>query len=432
MATPAQSSFETLLQSDQSSLRILELTNGDAELAIKLIILDSLRSSMKLWEIFLRRLTTSYPLPRASSIGLTEYERDLTCAIEFSSLVRDLCSCTSFLTSSIALEHFTEKSHNSRRWDHLLLELRTSEAVLQNSAQQLLDVARPRFDMAVADSNVSQTISVKRLTIIAAIFLPMGLASSLLSMTESVPKVGELWFDWLGLWLSMGFIVALVYSLWKWMGYLITRPLTGTLISELLESIQTFFFPWLIPFSCIIVVSFWIGMLDRLQTVPEALKWGFVAFAGLVALRLLWFILYHIFEILLYGLQKWRGKRRIHYLLMGCEYFFHLMRLGGTPGDVFVFVTFLFYPSLLPYSVEPSVLSISLPEGLHELVERILKAAARSKCTKRFVQAESIFFRQVIEQADQTQYREAKEVVQRIRSIATTDNQVQELLAGVI
>jgi hypothetical protein len=176
--------------------------------------------------------------------------------------------------------------------------------------------------MVVADSNANQANSVKRLTIIAAIFLPLSLASSLLAMTESVQKVGELWFDWMGLWLTMGFIVALVYSLWKWIDHLMAQPITGTIISELLEGSRNFISPWLVPFFCVIVVSFWICMLEGLQTVPEALKWGFVAFAGLVALRLLWFTLYHIYEILSYGFQKWRSKRRIHYLLMGCEFYF--------------------------------------------------------------------------------------------------------------
>ena len=297
MVTPAQSSFETLLQSDQSSIRLLELIEGDAELAIKFIILDSCRASMELWEDFLRRLTTSITLPNPRSIGLLEYEKDLAHAIEFSSLVRDLCSCVSFLCSSITLDHFQEKSKDLRRWDHLLLKIRTLEAVLQNSVQQLLDIAKPKFDMAVANSTASQATSLERLTIIAVIFLPLSLASSLLAMTESVQDIGERWFGWLGLWLTMGFVVALVYSLWKSIDHLLARPLAGNMISELLKTLNNFFFPLLVPFFCVIVISFWIGMFDGLQIVPKTLKWGFVAFAGLVALRLLWYILRSIFKV---------------------------------------------------------------------------------------------------------------------------------------
>ena len=297
MVTPAQSSFETLLRSDQSSLRLLELSEGDAELAIKFIILDSCRASMELWEGFLRKLTTSMTMPNPRSNGLLEYEKDLAHAIEFSSLVRDLGSCISFLTSSIALDHFTDKSRDLRRWDHLLLELRTLEAVLQNSVQQLLDIVKPKFDMAVANSTASQATSLERLTIIAVIFLPLSLASSLLAMTESVQDMGERWFDWLGLWLTMGFVVALVYSLWKSIDHLLARPLVGYMISELLKAVNNFFFPLLVPLFCVIVISFWTGMFDGLQTVPKTLKWGFVAFAGLVALRLLWYILRSTFKI---------------------------------------------------------------------------------------------------------------------------------------
>ena len=425
MVTPAQSSFETLLRSNRSSLRLLGLIEGDAELAIKLILLDSFRTSMESWENFLRTLTASRALPHSDSLGLTNYEKDLAYANEFSSLVRDLCSCVSFLTSSIALDYFTEKSKDLRWWDHLLLELRTSEAVLQNSVQQLLDIARPKFDMAVADSSASQATGLKRLTVIAVVFLPLSLASSLLTMTESVQKIGEHWFDWLGLWLTMGFVVALVYSLWKWIDRLVARPLAGVITWELLEDLQNLFFLWFVPLFCVIVVSFWIGMLDDLQTVPEALKWGFVAFAGLVASRLLWVILRDTYKASSYGLRKVRGKRRIHYFFMGCEFYFRLKRLGGTFGDMIYFYSTFVSPDAVK-SLEISELK------LQGLVERVLKAAARCKHMKRFMRAERAFFRQIIIEAEQREDQRVKEMVQEIRDFAAIDSQVQELLAGII
>ena len=428
MVTPAQSSFETLLLSGQSSLRFLELVEDNAELAIKLTILDFLRTSMESWENFLRRLTTSIALPNPNSTGLIGYEKDLAHAIEFSSLVRDLCSCVSFLTSSITLDHFSEKSKFSRGWEHLLLELRTSEAVLQSSVQQLLDIARPKFDMAVADSTSSQATSLKRLTIIAVVFLPLSLASSLLAMTQSVQKIGELWFDWLGLWLTMGLVVALVYSVWKSIDHLIERPLAGRIVSESLEAVQRYFFPWLIPFSCVIVASFWIGIMDSFQTVPEALKWGFVAVTGLMILRLLWYISDYLLATFSSRIQNSGGKRLINHLLMNCEIYFNLKRLGGTYKDMSTFLDLfnaLYAPDTIDY------LDFSGVEW-HGLVERILKAAARSKRTKHNIQAENSDFRRIIDAAVQIQNQRVQEVVQEIRSITATDNQVRELLAGII
>lgn len=431
MVTPAQSSFETLLQSDQSSLRFLDLVKGNAELAIKLIILDSLRASMELWENFLRKLTTSTALPNPHAIGLIGYEKDMAHAIEFSSVVRDLCSCVSFLTSSITLDYFAEQSKYSRVWKHLLLEIRTSEDVLRNSVKRLLDIARPRFKMAVADSTASQAPSLRRLNIIAIIFLPMSLASSLLSMKVSVRGISEHWFDWLGLWMTMGFLVGLVYSLWKSIDYLKARPIAGRVISQFLKAVQNFCFPWLIPFCCVIIVSFWIGILDSLHTVPETLKWGFVALAGLVALRVLWYILLYLVKFLSYGLHKSHGKRRIWYLLMGCEIYINLTRVGGKFGDMVVFVR-LISPFIELGTVEP----LALPgDVLYGLVERILKALAMSKLAKRFIQDERALFRQIVEEADRMQDERAGEMVEmvnEIRSIAATNNQVQELLAGIM
>ena len=322
---------------------------------------------MELWETFLQRLTTSRALPNPNPIGLIEYEKDLAFVLEFSSVVRDLCSCVSYLTSSIALDLSAEEAECPGEWDHLLLELQTSEAVLQNSVQQLLDVARPKFDMAVADSTASQATSLKRLTVIAVIFLPLSLASTLLAMTESVQTIGEHWFDWLGLWLTMGFVVALVYLLWKSIDHLIARPVVGEMALESLEDVRNFFFPWPIPIFCVIIVSVWIGMFHSLYTVAETLKWGFVAVASLVAMRLLLPILPCIFSIFRYGLHKSRGKRRLYYLLIGREIYLNLKRRKGTTGfngttglkgaigDMFIFVR------LIVSIAVPDVMSLTLP-----------------------------------------------------------------------
>ena len=51
---------------------------------------------------------------------------------------------------------------------------------------------------------------------------------------------------------------------------------------------------------------------------------------------------------------------------------------------------------------------------------------------KRFIRAESAVFRQIIEEAEQREDQRVKEMVQEIRNFATIDNQVQELLAGII
>ena len=284
--------------------------------------------------------------------------------------------------------------------------------------------------MAIADSTASQATSLKRLTIIAIVFQPLSLASLFLAMTQSVQEIGELWFDWLGLWLTMGFVVALVYSVWKSKDHLIARPIAGELISEPLQAVKNFVFPWPIPFFCIIVVSFWIGRLDSLHKVPEALKWGFVALASLVVSRLLWYILPYIFLLLWIGLRKSHGKRPIYYLLMGCEICLNLKRFGGTIWDMITFIQVLIcffgLPDFIGDMYWPRIVE------LHGLVEKILKAAARSKRTKRFIQDDMAFLRQIVEKADQMEDRKVREMLQEIRSIAATDNQVQELLAGII
>lgn len=57
-----------------------------------------------------------------------------------------------------------------------------------------------------------QADSVKRLTLLAAIFLPLSLASSLLSMGSRAKELGLLWYDYIGLCAVLFFVVITVYQ----------------------------------------------------------------------------------------------------------------------------------------------------------------------------------------------------------------------------
>ena len=422
MVTPAQSSFETLLRSDQSSLALLRSANKNREFLVKLTILDLLRSSMPLWESFLAELTTSYHLPIIKP--LAGYEEDLTHAIKFSAQIRDLSSCLSFLMSSIKY-HIGEDSPVAPQWDRLSLELRTSDEVLRNLVQRLDDIVRPKFDFAIANSNESQSISVKRLTIIAAIFLPLSLASTLMAMTSSVSKLGELWFEWVGLWLAIGFILATSILFWKGVDFLKARPLTGPVLNGFLEGLLSFLLPWLLLVFGIIVASVLVGIFDSLQRVRDSFKYGVIALAALIAIRV---IIYCTFKIASFSLGKWHERRRVSLLLTCCTFYYYLLKAGGTIGDIYL-VYGLLIPPYQDIITNDKDLRVSDIRGS---VGRVLRAAARDKRTKKWIQGEREFLRELLEHAELVEDPRPKEVARKIRDIAAKDDQIREFLDGII
>ncbi|KAK7425563.1 hypothetical protein QQZ08_008004 [Neonectria magnoliae] len=66
-------------------------------------------------------------------------------------------------------------------------------------------------NISSARTDEMQAESVKRLTLLAAIFLPISLASSLLSMSVRATDLGDLWYDYFGLASISMFLVALIY-----------------------------------------------------------------------------------------------------------------------------------------------------------------------------------------------------------------------------
>jgi len=429
MATAVQSCFETLLCSDRSSLSLLQSSSGDTELTIKLTILDLLRSSMSLWDEFLRWLLSVTSLQSRASLAVSE--TSLAQAMEFSALVHDLVSCVSFLTTSISKNHVNLNPKFSMSWDRLSLELQTRKDVLQNLAQRLLDLVRPNFDFVIANLNQSQSASTKRLTIVASIFLPLSLASSLLAMTTPAAEIGRLWYDWVGLWLAIGFVATAGYLLWKWADLLISQPvnihrLFIPVILGLFGELGSFLFPWIVLLFAVFLTSYLVGMFDSLQSAPDALKYGSVAFAALIALRLILLFAHVVLNIVRFGCRKWRGRRIVFFTVLYVEFYFCLRCVGGSFEDL---ANVLVHFCLPFYSLAVGDMPHS---GIGDSVERVLRAAVKSRWTKQLIRDERESLRVGMEQANNMQDPALQEVVQKIREMAATDGQIQDLLEGIV
>ena len=159
-----------------------------------------------------------------------------------------------------------------------------------------------------------QAQSVKRLTLLAAIFLPLSLASGLLSIGTRTADLGLIRYDYLRISTLLMFLVFIVYQLMRVSDYIQAAQATTT--AKYLDQIKKrlppriwkkasqlvkFLFKgriqaveWVIvqhilhySFAILFVASFWVGMFKDIGLGLKILGYGTAAWAGSLILLLL-------------------------------------------------------------------------------------------------------------------------------------------------
>jgi hypothetical protein len=154
-----------------------------------------------------------------------------------------------------------------------------------------------------ARSEQAQTESVKRLTILAAIFLPLSLSSSLLSMSSKITELGVLWYDYFAISVSMALLMVVAYAGmrgWQadasqrhhrlplptdsfvmrvnkhfhlFLGYLYDI-LLGHIYEQGLLTLLSYFF------GLAVVASFWVGVVQEMSLGLKILGYATAGFAA--------------------------------------------------------------------------------------------------------------------------------------------------------
>ncbi|KAF5003033.1 hypothetical protein FDECE_10405 [Fusarium decemcellulare] len=166
------------------------------------VTLDILRASVECWATFLsdlingiHDLSTQQKWLRSRHSPVT---RDIPVAVSHLELVlRHTCAC--FL-AKVKDTHGVDKA----RLSSLEQEMNAKLGMLQIQVQQVLGMSATYTDEV-------QGKSVQRLSLLATIFLPVSLASSLLSMNVRAADLGPLWYDYFGLAVIAIVLVVLLY-----------------------------------------------------------------------------------------------------------------------------------------------------------------------------------------------------------------------------
>ena len=207
--SPLEYHFKRILASDRSATSI---TQKDRSFSCQMVILDFLRAVIECWIVFLAQITrktTVYSAKldsRSRAYNLSAFKelqktaRDLDLAIRYT-----IDTATASLGSS-------QESLPKSQLKAIELEALAKLRAMNNIVNDYLGTLDSISDVTKALVEEDQARSVKRLTLLAAIFLPLSLASSLLSMSTRTRDLGLLWYDFIGISSLLVIVMFFIYQ----------------------------------------------------------------------------------------------------------------------------------------------------------------------------------------------------------------------------
>lgn len=192
----------------------LRLHGGDMALARRLLTFDILDACANSFLGFLRELR-EHAAWRPEE-GIPENYMPLIGDVElvgdFAKAARDLEDALTLTLDAIELLQRFD-ANQRQLFDALKLESKATRTVMQNSMHDLQEDLVGYRNRAMARVAEAQARSLKLLTLVASIFLPLTMACSLLSMSQRLNQLGPLLWDWAGIVVTLGSVVVLGYNI---------------------------------------------------------------------------------------------------------------------------------------------------------------------------------------------------------------------------
>lgn len=196
------------------------------------------------------------------------------------------------------------------RWVDLQLEVRSRISCLQNILGDILIRNEQRQSFTLKDSNEKARLSANWLTIVASIFLPLTLGTSLLSMNTRPAELGALWYDWVGICLIVGFTILVAYYTFqaietfrvsigpdivrfKWFmkGDFLFKPNSVTFF------VLRWFSTLLALEALVVLVSFLISIFKDMKLGLQVLRYSVSGVAAILALLVVYILIRLIWEV---------------------------------------------------------------------------------------------------------------------------------------
>ena len=193
------------------------------------------------------------------------------------------------------------RSSKRKTLKEIAREIRANLSTARFLADDMRRRHAEKFNTALTKSNEKQTASLKRLTLVASVFLPLTLGATVLAMTTRPSGLGILWYNYFGICLTLGFVVLVLYQgsrfaqdAWKGTAGSEYTRLWASGVRPVVHNIQKghgLFFRmttlYLLALGAVVVTSFLAGMFQDLESSLDVLKYGVGAWGGLIILACL-------------------------------------------------------------------------------------------------------------------------------------------------
>jgi hypothetical protein len=211
---------------------------------------------------------------------IMDHTQNLTDAIEYVLLSLSAVTNKSVLPSSQSLQE-------------RIVDIRAKCTQQTRLVSRIMERRVRRYDLFVNNLNIHESSSLKRLSILAAFFLPLSLATGILSMQTRFVNLNLLLYDFLGVFCLITSIAVLAYLIFR-----ISTKISKTEIwarnkrytpwkirwwsskaMVLFAKYLMYFYIW-----AVITVSFFVGMVVQVPLGLKVLAYGFGALTGIVLL----------------------------------------------------------------------------------------------------------------------------------------------------
>ena len=214
--SPLKFHFQRLLESDRAAAAIPQ---SSPSFACQMIILDLLRATVECWIVFVSQAAEKSTL-HVMDLDNRSREFNILAFKEMSRIAKDLDLATRYTmdTALVSLEFHAEASpelhaQQKKRLRLIEIEVIAKTRTIKNKVDDILDTIESVSAIQKLCVEENQALSLKRLTLLATIFLPLSLASGLLSMSTRVSQLQLLWYDYAGLCSLLLFCIFVIYKL---------------------------------------------------------------------------------------------------------------------------------------------------------------------------------------------------------------------------
>lgn len=198
-----------------SHASFMELFSGNVHIGGRLLFLDLCAAEVTYWLEFLTAIR-DVDIGRRPTWGYTSglqkiLPEDFKRLVVFARFVRDLLICQRAAIESLDADWAPPPDKAGKLKSLLFIEHHRQNA-LDTLVRDLNNDAKRQLEEIECETNATSERSLKRLTIMAGLFLPLSLASAILSMTTRVRALGAILWDWFGLAIVIVTLVLFGYS----------------------------------------------------------------------------------------------------------------------------------------------------------------------------------------------------------------------------